>query len=370
MSTVQIDTVLFGVLMALLAIETIAVVGGLFYVYGQNVYQTVSLLSPCVRCGRGRLPLVVCARLARNCKQRPKVRDHLFVFLAPPSSLPGPRSPTTGENGEEMRAIAPPAPLLLATFRDSLAQLAQDSKSQDSKVSDKHTAQSVEARRAHKTAPKQERASPKPLLIPAGDRAQSLKAAGGDERRGSILNRIFSGEMTSTPRDPDQKLWEVQATDIELVEVIGVGSCGKVWLANWLGSPCAVKKFDPKQISNTDEFLRFFMKEVELMSKLHHPNIVMFLGACTQPPNLYLMLELCVHGSLFDFLREKKHRIKITMDISVKLALDIARGVKYLHERCNIIQRDLKSANILIDGNLNAKVAGESSRARAARCSI
>ena len=83
----------------------------------------------------------------------------------------------------------------------------------------------------------------------------------------------------------------------------------------------------------------------------------MFLGACTQPPNLYLMLELCVHGSLFDFLREKKHRIKITMDISVKLALDIARGVKYLHERCNIIQRDLKSANILIDGNLNAKVA-------------
>ena len=42
MATVEVDAVLFGVLMAILAVETIAIVGGLIYVYGQNVYQTVS----------------------------------------------------------------------------------------------------------------------------------------------------------------------------------------------------------------------------------------------------------------------------------------------------------------------------------------
>jgi serine/threonine protein kinase len=92
-------------------------------------------------------------------------------------------------------------------------------------------------------------------------------------------------------------------------------------------------------------------------STLHHPNVVLFLGACTRRPNLCLVLEFCVHGSLHHFLKtEHEHGVRITMSLVYRFALDIARGVYYLHRRCKIVQRDLKARNILVDESLNAKV--------------
>ena len=153
-----------------------------------------------------------------------------------------------------------------------------------------------------------------------------------------------------------KQAWEVSVKNIKFEKQIGVGSCGKVWLANWLGSPVAVKTFNDDDFSSTDDIVFVVTKEITLMSTLHHPNIVMFLGACVTPPAMCLLLEYCVHGSLYDFLREEgKHKITIKMDLCVKFNIDIARGVKYLHDRCNIIQRDLKSRNVLIDESLNGK---------------
>ena len=99
---------------------------------------------------------------------------------------------------------------------------------------------------------------------------------------------------------------------------------------------------------------------------LHHPNVVLFLGACTKRPNLCLVLEYCVHGSLHHFLKtEQEHGIRITMSLIYRFALDIARGVYYLHRRCKVVQRDLKARNILVDESLNAKVRA---RACARKC--
>lgn len=93
-------------------------------------------------------------------------------------------------------------------------------------------------------------------------------------------------------------------------------------------------------------------------SSLHHPNIVLFLGACLETPHLCLVLEHCVHGSLHEFLRsEHKHRIKINMSLVYRFAVDIARAVKYLHNKQHIVQRDLKARNILVDASLNPKVS-------------
>lgn len=84
----------------------------------------------------------------------------------------------------------------------------------------------------------------------------------------------------------------------------------------------------------------------------------MFLGACTVRPNLCLVLEYCVHGSLHHFLKsEHRHGVKINMPLVYRFALDIARGVYYLHRKQSIVQRDLKARNILVDESLNAKVA-------------
>jgi serine/threonine protein kinase len=65
-----------------------------------------------------------------------------------------------------------------------------------------------------------------------------------------------------------------------------------------------------------------------------------------------------VHGSLHHFLKaEAQHGVRVTMPLIYRFALDIARGVGYLHRRCNVVQRDLKARNILVDQSLNAKVS-------------
>lgn len=65
-----------------------------------------------------------------------------------------------------------------------------------------------------------------------------------------------------------------------------------------------------------------------------------------------------MHGSLHHFLKnEASHGVGITMSLVLRFALDIARGVYYLHRKQSIVQRDLKARNILIDSSLNAKVA-------------
>ncbi len=83
--------------------------------------------------------------------------------------------------------------------------------------------------------------------------------------------------------------------------------------------------------------IRRFLREVKLMSTLHHPNIVLFLGASVTLPNLCIVMEYLSGGNLQDFLccdpRAKNE------SLMRKFAVDIARAMKYLHHRAKIIQR-------------------------------
>lgn len=92
------------------------------------------------------------------------------------------------------------------------------------------------------------------------------------------------------------------------------------------------------------------------MESLRHPNIVMFLGACTKFPNLAIVLEYCPNKSLWSLLQHDN--IILSWNERKRLSLEIARGMNYLH--CfptPIIHRDLKSLNILIDEAFRAKIA-------------
>ena len=92
------------------------------------------------------------------------------------------------------------------------------------------------------------------------------------------------------------------------------------------------------------------------MEVIRHPNIVMFLGACTKPPNLCIVLEYCGRGSLWSCLHDLS--IKLSWEFRKKMALDIAKGVLYLHSfQPPILHRDLKSLNVLLDHACNAKLA-------------
>ncbi|KAL9168046.1 hypothetical protein ABFS82_05G135800 [Erythranthe guttata] len=144
-------------------------------------------------------------------------------------------------------------------------------------------------------------------------------------------------------------LWE----DLQIGERIGIGSYGEVYRAEWNGTEVAVKKFMKQDIS--DNALAQFKCEVEIMLRLRHPNVVLFMGAVTCPPNMSILTEFLPRGSLYKLL----HRPNIQLDekLRIKMALDVAKGMNYLHSSHPIIvHRDLKTLNLLVDKNWVVKV--------------
>ena len=96
------------------------------------------------------------------------------------------------------------------------------------------------------------------------------------------------------------------------------------------------------------KLLRGFHEEVTTLSKLRHPNIVLFMAACPRPPHLYIITEFCHGGNLYCALRRRSWRERLGPRDFIPIARHIARGMQYLHS-CKIIHRDLKSQNLLLD---------------------
>ncbi|XP_077178758.1 mitogen-activated protein kinase kinase kinase 9 isoform X5 [Paroedura picta] len=142
---------------------------------------------------------------------------------------------------------------------------------------------------------------------------------------------------------PAIQLLEIDFSELVLEEVIGIGGFGKVYRAVWLGEEVAVKaaRYDPDEdISETIENVR---QEAKLFAMLKHPNIIALKGVCLKEPNLCLIMEFARGGSLNRALSGKR----IPPDILVNWAVQIAGGMKYLHDEAvvPIIHRDLKSSN-------------------------
>lgn len=157
---------------------------------------------------------------------------------------------------------------------------------------------------------------------------------------------------TNGPTVPRKRLpWEIKYSEIKLQERIAYGTSGAVWKSQWMDMVVAVK-IPHENISS--QLKESFIDEAYMMSNLHHPNIVVFLGACLDMQNLALVLEFLERGSMHDFLKNENQ--KIDMAMLHHFATDIARGMKYLHQRCSIIQRDLKPRNLLIDAAYNVKI--------------
>ncbi|XP_057495793.1 serine/threonine-protein kinase EDR1-like isoform X1 [Actinidia eriantha] len=146
---------------------------------------------------------------------------------------------------------------------------------------------------------------------------------------------------------------EIPWEDLEIGERIGLGSYGEVYRADWNGTEVAVKKFLDQDFSGAA--LAEFRREVRIMRRLRHPNVVLFMGAVTRPPNLSIVTEFLPRGSLYRII----HRPLCQIDESrrIRMALDVAKGMNCLHTSIpTIVHRDLKSPNLLVDNNWNVKV--------------
>lgn len=198
-----------------------------------------------------------------------------------------------------------------------------------------------------------------------------------DEIRRSLgitLRRTRSRSNSSSP-------FHIDFSSLKLEERIGSGAYGDVYRGTYLMSPVAVKVFhvtmdkrddlrvghdeDPSHMSrkatrcalrrfaSENSRLKYenFVREVEMMSVVRHPNLVLYMGACgdTVTP-LCIVSELFTGGSLFEYLHNDKS-FRPDTRTALSFALNIARGMFYLHSsKPAILHRDLKSRNVLLSG--------------------
>ncbi|XP_071736130.1 serine/threonine-protein kinase 12-like [Rutidosis leptorrhynchoides] len=148
--------------------------------------------------------------------------------------------------------------------------------------------------------------------------------------------------------------YEIDAKELDFTNSIDITK-GTFTMASWRGTQVAVKKLGDELFTD-DEKVRAFRDELELLQKIRHPNVVQFLGAVTQSSPMMIVIEYLPNGDLRAFLKRKGALKPLT---ALKYAMDIARGMSYLHENKPepIIHRDLEPSNILRDDSGHLKVA-------------
>lgn len=155
----------------------------------------------------------------------------------------------------------------------------------------------------------------------------------------------------------DLSYHEVQSATNDFRFKLGKGAFGHVYEGKLVnGLPVAVKVLQ----RDSRQGARQFLNEVNLLSRVHHKNLVKLLGYCTEQ-KLMLLYEYMSNGSLEDLLYGDQHALigPFTWIARLRVLLDAAHGLEYLHCGCNpkIIHRDVKSSNILLNHKMEGKVA-------------
>ncbi|KAL0908364.1 hypothetical protein M5K25_022854 [Dendrobium thyrsiflorum] len=145
--------------------------------------------------------------------------------------------------------------------------------------------------------------------------------------------------------------------------LIGEGSYGKVYQATLsTGQAVAIKKLDPAASQETDTD---FSAQLSLVSRLKNEYFVELLGYCLEDGNRILVYQLATLGSLHNILHGRKGvqgaepGPVLSWSQRVKIAYGAARGLEYLHEKVqpSIVHRDVRSSNVLLFGDYEAKIA-------------
>ncbi|XP_064196963.1 tyrosine-protein kinase Blk isoform X1 [Anguilla rostrata] len=144
--------------------------------------------------------------------------------------------------------------------------------------------------------------------------------------------------------------WEIPRHTLRMVQKLGAGQFGEVWMGYYKNS----QKVAIKMLKEGSMEPEAFLQEANLMKQLHHDRLVRLYAVVTQEPIL-IITEFMANGSLLDFLKTdsgKKLKIPKLIDMSAQ----IAEGMAYI-ERKKYIHRDLRAANILVSETLHCKIA-------------
>ncbi|XP_057949932.1 probable serine/threonine-protein kinase PBL28 [Malania oleifera] len=142
--------------------------------------------------------------------------------------------------------------------------------------------------------------------------------------------------------------------------LVGKGGFGRVYKGTLRsGEVVAIKKMELPPVKEA-EGEREFRVEVDILSRLNHPNLVSLIGYCADGKHRFLVYEYMHNGNLQDHLNGLREA-KMDWPSRIKVALGAARGLTYLHSSSSvgipIVHRDFKSTNILLDANFEAKIS-------------
>ncbi|XP_060110720.1 serine/threonine-protein kinase MARK2 isoform X1 [Heteronotia binoei] len=187
--------------------------------------------------------------------------------------------------------------------------------------------------------------SPLPTV---NERDTEQPALGHPESKPSTKSNMLRGRTSATSADEQPHIGNYR-----LLKTIGKGNFAKVKLARHVltGKEVAVKIIDKTQLNSSS--LQKLFREVRIMKVLNHPNIVKLFEVIETEKTLYLVMEYASGGEVFDYLvahgrmKEKEARAKFRQIVS---------AVQYCHQKF-IVHRDLKAENLLLDADMNIKIA-------------
>ncbi|CAH9120521.1 unnamed protein product [Cuscuta epithymum] len=160
---------------------------------------------------------------------------------------------------------------------------------------------------------------------------------------------IFHGDLPYSSKDIIRNLESLNEEHI-----IGSGGFGTVYkLVMDDGNAFALKRI----LKINEGFDRFFERELEILGSIKHRHLVNLRGYCNSPTSKLLIYDFLPGGSLDEVLHEKSEQLD--WETRVTIIMGAAKGLAYLHHDCapRIIHRDIKSSNILLDGNFEARVS-------------
>ncbi|KAI3744832.1 hypothetical protein L1987_57925 [Smallanthus sonchifolius] len=200
------------------------------------------------------------------------------------------------------------------------------------------------------------RDSQKAMSLPTSPHEFRNPKASGDtisDETISTWNKILYSPMFQNKSLLPYQEWNIDFSELTVSTRVGIGFFGEVFRGIWNGTEVAIKVFLEQDL--TAENMEDFCNEISILSRLRHPNVILFLGACTRPPRLSMVTEYMEMGSLYYLIHLSGQKKKLSWRRRLKMLRDICRGLMCIH-RMKIAHRDIKSANCLVNKHWTVKI--------------
>ncbi|KAJ4725292.1 putative Kinase [Melia azedarach] len=174
--------------------------------------------------------------------------------------------------------------------------------------------------------------------------------------KGMRTGICLRAELVAGPREFSYKELHSATRGFHSIRILGRGAFGNVYKAIFVssGSVAAVKRSKHSHEGKTE-----FLAELSIIACLRHKNLVQLLGWCAEKGELLLVYEFMPNGSLDSMLyREPDQGVLLSWYHRINIVVGLASALTYLHQECEqqVIHRDIKASNILLDANFNARL--------------